>query len=202
MIMSEEPISVPEPVDPAILERAGWTNAELIWEQIQETAAECYVTGNYEEAEELWQGALEVARDYFADNDPRLATSLVNAALIQRRAGDEAQTQILLAEALLVWKAAAAWIALLKPDVRARSSTFHLRLQRRHPGGYDQFSQQRYAALAVDGLSRIHRQQRPAAPPGPETDISEAERLAGWRKEKPSEFNDARKLLGAVRLMA
>ena len=43
--MSDEPISAPEPVDPVLLERAGWSNAELIWEQIQETAAECLAAG-------------------------------------------------------------------------------------------------------------------------------------------------------------
>lgn len=200
--MSEEPISAPEFVDPALLERAGWNNAELIWEQIQETAAACCADADIEEAEELWQGGLEVARDYFADDDPRLATSLVNAALIHRRAGDEAQAQTFLAEALLIWKAGQSWIARLKPDVRARSSTFHLRMQRKYQGGYDHFSQKRYARLAVVGLAVIHAQQKSAARPPDVHENPEAERLACWRAAKPVEFNDARKLLGAVWLMA
>ena len=200
--MSDEPISAPEPVDPALLERAGWSNAELIWEQIQETAAECRAAGDHEEAEQLWQGALEVAREYFAADDPRLATSLVNSALSYRRAGDEAQAQILLAEAALVWKAAGAWIARLKPEVRARSSTFHLRMQRRHPGGYDHFARRRYAALAADGLSMIQAQQSAAVSAEQGRTMNAAQRLAGWRREKPAEFNDARKLLGAVWLMS
>jgi hypothetical protein len=199
--MSDEPISVPESVDPAVLERAGWSNAELIWEQIQETAAGCRAAGDIEEAEELWQGALEVAREYFADNDPRLAASLVNAALIHRRAGREAQAQILLAEALLVWKAADAWIAMLKPDVRARSSTFHLRMQRKHLGGYEHFAQKRYVRLAVAGVTAIYAQPRCARSAGTEDDSGAAERRTHWHSVKPAQFNDNRKLLGAVWLM-
>ena len=58
-----------------VLERAGWSNAELIWEQIQETAAEAQATGDPEnQASALWAGALEVAREHFAPDDPRLAT--------------------------------------------------------------------------------------------------------------------------------
>ena len=46
-----------------VLERAGWNNAELIWEQIQEAAAEAQAAGERQEASELWVGALEVARE-------------------------------------------------------------------------------------------------------------------------------------------
>ena len=45
--------------DPGLLERAGWTNAEVIREQIQETAAERARANDRSEASEPWRGALE-----------------------------------------------------------------------------------------------------------------------------------------------
>ena len=61
--------------DPHLLERAGWTNAEVIWEQIQETAAESERAGDHAEASELWRGALELAREHFPPGDLRTAAS-------------------------------------------------------------------------------------------------------------------------------
>ena len=180
--------------DPASLERAGWTNAEVIWEQVQEAAAECERSGDAAEAAELWQGAVDLAREHLAPGDLRLATSVANRAVAERRAGDSAAAERGFEEALSLWDAGGGWVESLVPVARARSSTFHLRLESKHPGAYDRFPRERYRALAREGRAVLvaRRDGRP----------DDADRLARWRRERPPGFNDWRRLLGAVLLVA
>ena len=180
--------------DPDVLERAGWTNAEVIWEQIQAAAAESERAGDFAEASELWRGALELAREHLPSDDLRLAASVANAAVAERRAGDSATAGRMLDDALALWDAGAGWVESLKPATLARSSTFHLRLQAKHPGGYDRFPRERYRTLAMEGRAILaaRRDGRP----------DEVDRLHRWRAERPDRFDDRRKLLGAVLLIA
>ena len=180
--------------DPAALDRAGWTNAEVIWEQVQEAAAECERSGDAAEAAELWQGAVDLAREHLAPGDLRLATSVANLAVAERRAGDSEAAARRFDEALSLWDAGGEWVESLEPAPRARSSTFHLRLESKHPGAYDRFPRERYRALAREGRAVLvaRRDGRP----------DDADRLARWRRERPPGFNDWRRLLGAVLLVA
>ena len=188
-----ETVSTPIHV-PDALERAGWTNAEVIWEQIQEAAAERERAGDPGEAVELWRGAFEVAREHLQPGDLRLATSVANVGVAARRAGDPADAVRRLDEALRIWDEGDAWIEALVPIARARSSTFHLRLESKHPGAYDRFPRERYRALAEEGRAVLadRRDGRPDA----------CDRLERWRLERPAGFNDWRRLLGAVLLVA
>ena len=120
--------------DLRLLERAGWTNAEVIWEQIQESAAESERAGDYAEASELWLGGLELAREHFRPGDPRTAASVANVGVAKRRTGDSVAAEHMLDEALVRWDAGEQWIESLKPAAMARSSTFHLRLQSKASG--------------------------------------------------------------------
>jgi len=180
--------------DPSALERAGWTNAEVIWEQVQEAAAECERSGESAEAAELWQGAVDLARENLRPGDLRLATSVANFAVAERRAGDSAAAARKLEEALSLWDAGGEWVESLKPAPRARSSTFHLRLESKHPGAYDRFPRERFRMLAREGRAVLvaRRDGRP----------DDSDRLARWRRERPAGFNDWRRLLGAVLLVA
>ena len=139
--------------DPAALERAGWTNAEVIWEQVQEAAAECERAGESVEAAELWQGAaVDLAREHLPDGDLRVATSVANLAVAERWAGDsEAAARRVRRGAIALWDAGGEWVESLAPVARARSSTFHLRLESKHPGAYDRFPRERYRRLAREG---------------------------------------------------
>ena len=189
------PETIATPIhDPRLLEQAGWTNAEVIWEQIQEAAAECALDGAPSEAADLWRGALELAREHLAPDDPRVATSLANVALAERTAGDATTANRMLGEALELWDAGERWIESLKPAAMARSSTFHLRLQAKHRGGYDRFPRERYRTLALEGRA-ILAAMRDGLP-------DESGRFERWRRERPDGFNDWRKLLGAVLLIA
>ena len=180
--------------DPRLLERAGWTNAEVIWEQIQEAAAECERADDYAEASELWRGALDLAREHLPSGDLRMAASVANIAVAERRTGDPATAKRNLDEALALWDAGEPWVESLKPVAVARSSTFHLRLQAKHPGGYDRFPRERYRTLAMEGRA-VLAARRDGLP-------DKSDRLDRWRRERPNGFNDWRKLLGAVLLIA
>ena len=188
-----ETIATPIP-DSGLLERAGWTNAEVIWEQIQEAGAECERAEDYAEASELWRGAWELARDHLPPGDLRVAASVANRAVAERRTGDAPLADRMLEEALALWDAGAEWVESLKPVARARSSTFHLRLQARHPGAYDRFPRERFRALAKEGRA-VLAARRHRLPDG-------SDRLGRWRRERPDGFNDRRRLLGAVLLIA
>ena len=180
--------------DPRLLERAGWTNAEVIWEQIQETAAESERAGDHADASELWRGALELAREHLPASDLRVATSVANVAVAELRTGDAVAASRMLDEALALWDAGEQWVESLKPAAMPRSSTFHLRLQSKHPGGYDRFPRERCRTLAREGRA-ILIARRDGLP-------DESDRLDRWRRERPDGFDDWRKLLGAVLLIA
>ncbi len=192
--MSGAPTSA---VDPRVLEaliRAGWREAELAWETRQAEAAEHDASGRHDVAAALWAEGLRLARAAFAGNDPRLAASLANQAQAQRRAGRDEAARALFEEALLAWDASGPWVAALAPERRARSSTFHLRLESKHPGGYAHHSRERYQALAAEGRAALLalRDEKPPPFDGP----------ARWAEERPEGYSDARKLISAVLLMA
>ena len=176
------------------LERAGWTNADVIWEQIQETAAESERAGDHAEALELWRGALDLAREHLRPDDLRVAASLASVAVGERHFGDAVASQRMFDEALALWDTGDGWVESLKPATLARSSMFHLRLQAKHPGGYDRFPRERYRTLAGEGRA-ILAARRDGLP-------DESDRLDRWRRERPDGFSDWRKLLGAVLLVA
>ena len=173
-------------LEPAVLQRAGWTPEELYWEEL--SAAALALLGK-PEAAEYWREAARTAPDTFAPGDPRLATSLANLALVETRGADN-----LLAEAVTVWQASASWLADLRPERRARSSLFHLRLARRHLGGYDHWSRARYADLHAEGARRVAQCQSGV--------LSLTDPYADWRARRPADFDDGRRLAGAVLLIA
>ncbi len=192
--MSGAPTSA---VDPRVLEaliRAGWAEAELAWETRQAEAAGHDASGRHDEAAALWAEGLRLARATFAGNDPRLAASLANQAQGARRAGNDAAASALFEEALLIWDASAPWVAALAPERRARSSTFHLRLEAKHPGGYAHHSRERHEALAAEGRAALLALREGAPPP--------FDGYARWNRERPEGYTDGRKLMAAVCLMA
>jgi len=126
-----------------------WTGADTEWERLQVTAAEDFAANDPAGAATGWAEALRTARAHFEADDPRLATSLANYAAALRQRG-EAVPAVLWEEALGIWDQAAAWLARQRLAPRARSSTFHLRLEARHAGAYDANLRRRAAALAEE----------------------------------------------------
>ncbi len=193
--MSSAPTSGDEgaPPDPRPLQAAGWRREELLWEELQEAAAGHHAAGETAKAAAAWAEALRLARATFEAPDPRLATSLTNHAFGLGGPAASETARSLLDEALLIWDASAPWVAALEPERRAKSSLFHLRLESRHPGGYDRFSRERYRALQAEGRAASLARRRGAAP----ADGS----LERWRAERPAGYNDLRKLMAAALLI-
>lgn len=167
-------------VDPRSLLAAGWTQEELRWENLQ-----------YGGAPEDRAEALRIARKHFSQDDPRLACSLVNRAAALPK--DDPARSGLLEEAISIWRGCGPWLESLKPEWRARSSTYHLRMETKYPGGYDRFSEEKYAKLAGEGLAAAEAHAAGGAWP---------DQRGRWDKERPAGFNDLRKLLAAVLLTA
>ncbi len=181
----------PKPdIDPQLLERTGWTPEELYWEELSEVALGLPPF----DAREHWREAAQAAKLYLQADDARQATSLANLALADALEDHLLEARSLLQEAQMRWLRAGAWVGKLRPERRARSSLFHLRLMRKHEDGYDHWSAKRFALLHETGRTalqaRIEGQYRPIAP------------AEAWRQVKPAGFEDARRLLAAVHLIA
>ena len=176
---------------------AGWREQDLEWERLQSEALTALAEGRAAEAAEPWAGALRLARTDFAPNDLRLATSIANQGAAAALRGEADFADSLFQEAEMVWDLARTWIDELKPTQRARSSTFHLRLESKHPGGYLEFERERRRVLDKEGRGRLNSLKKSVLSASDAT-----ERLARWQKERPEGFTDGRKLLGAVLLIA
>jgi hypothetical protein len=128
---------------------AAWSEADATWERLQVEAAEAFAAHDLAGAGASWAAAVRIARVSFAADDPRLAAGLANWALALRLRG-EAAADRLFAEALEIWDAAPAWLTRQAFTARARSSTFHLRLEARHGGAYDASLRRRSGSLLTE----------------------------------------------------
>ena len=125
---------------------AAWTEADTAWEQLQVGAAQAFAAHDLAGAAERWAAALRTGRASFAADDPRLATGLANHATALRLRGQPVPAK-LWEEALEIWAAAPAWLARQRFASRARSSVFHLRLEAKHGGAYDENLRRRAETL-------------------------------------------------------
>ena len=66
-------------------------------------------------------------------------------------------------------------------------------MEAKYRGGYDRFSEDRYTALADEGLRAAEAHRDGGAWP---------DQRPRWNKDRPAGFNDLRKLLAAVLLTA
>ena len=170
-----------------------WTDADTDWEFRQEQAAVCVVEGHLVEAGRIWREAHDLARGCFSDDDPRLASSVANCGFYAAYDGDQSTAAGMYAEAVQLWEGAAEWIDAMKVERRARSSTFHLRMETRHWNTYEQAQRRQQAVLGVEGKAAIRAliDKSPLRYNG----------FSRWQREKPSQLTDFRKLLSAVLLV-
>jgi hypothetical protein len=176
---------------------AGWTEADLAWEQTTERAVEMLAAGDFAQAKIAAGGALRLARAEFAANDPRLGTSLANYGVCLRVAGEGEGVPLLFREALDVWRGAGPWIAAMDAPRIARSSLFHMRMEARHRETYRARWQIKWREIADEAKFRLHALNSGGA-------VSErdaAETLARFRRERPAMLNDTRKLMAAAFLL-
>jgi hypothetical protein len=176
---------------------AGWTEADLAWEQTCERALAAVATGDVAGAKEEAGRALQLARESFEAIDPRLGTSLANFALCLALLGDAGGTSRLLGEAREVWAGTGPWIARMDAPRVARSSLFHMRMELRHRDTYRARWQQRWAEIAAESKARLDVLNQPVAV----SEKSASEALARWHRERPAMLNDTRKLMAAAFLL-
>lgn len=178
-----------------VARQAGWRRADILWEGLMEAANAAFVAGDTARAASLFRRGAWVARLTFARDDLRRATGLVNLGLIARLTGREDRACRLLQKALQNWDYCAEQaIAQMQIAPRARSSLFHLRMEARHRATYHDNLRKRLTAIAaeVGGAIRDLEQRTPPA-----------HRLySRWLGERPTVYDDTRKVLGACLLIA
>ena len=124
--------------------------AEQRWEARTREGLAAFRAGRVVEAYAAWRSAAAIARAFAAD-DPRRAASRTHLALCHAAGGDAAKARRAFRRALRTWDAGEAWVTRMTLEQRARSSGFHLRLQAKHPGGYDAVARAGYARLLGAG---------------------------------------------------
>jgi tetratricopeptide (TPR) repeat protein len=125
-------------------------NSEFLWVHITEAGTSEFDGGRYNIAVEKWQSAYRIAQG-FGDCDPRLAGSLNNLAIAFRINRDFDEAERVYRSALKNWDSAAHWIDRMRLTQRARSSLFHLRLERKHRKKYDNIARRQYQKLLSAG---------------------------------------------------
>lgn len=181
---------------PTELLAAGWSEADLAWEQAAEAVAEALAANDVALAKQEAGNALQMARENFDAIDPRLGTSLANYALGLAAAGGEGVAP-LLGEAREIWRGTGRWIARMDAPRMARSSLFHMRMEARHRATYRARWQERWDEMAAEAK---HRLEAATASPAVSGEAA-ATALARWRRERPAMLNDTRKLMATVYLL-
>jgi tetratricopeptide (TPR) repeat protein len=126
------------------------TDHEFLWVQITEEAVEEFDSGRFSAAAEKWQNAYSIAQN-FGDRDPRMASSLNNLAIAFRINKDFVKASRYYRSALENWKSASHWVDRMQLEQRARSSLFHLRMERKHRKKYDNIARRKYHELLPAG---------------------------------------------------
>ncbi|MCX7646648.1 MAG: tetratricopeptide repeat-containing protein [Rhodobacteraceae bacterium] len=195
---SEAVAAAPRPArdaEAAAARAAGWRRGELLWERWQEAAHAALGAGEARRAAALWRRARWLGVAVLPRDDPRRVTGLANAAFADLLAGRSGRAARRYAACAARWRAGlAGWVAAVEPRGRARSSLFHLRLERRHRETYAEVLRRRLMAFGAEtgaALEDLAAGRIPAAG-----------FLRRWRGEKPPVFDDRRRFLAAALLLA
>jgi hypothetical protein len=192
--MSGGLISVREEWSFSELLAAGWSEADLEWERLSEEALSCLADGRADEARSNFAAALRLARDAFKSGDPRLAASLSNQAAAVARVDGHAKAAQIRAVAAQAWAGCDGWVEKMTAPRTARSSLFHLRMERLHRPAYEE----RWRVKGRELLAGVRAEIGSADTlelVGPQ---EAASRLARWHRERPVTLSDPRKLMAAV----
>ncbi|MFQ5544370.1 MAG: tetratricopeptide repeat protein [Acidiferrobacterales bacterium] len=123
---------------------------EFLWVELNEAAVAQLNAGQSVVACEKWQEAFGIAQQ-FGGNDPRLASSLNNLAIVHRMRCNFVEAEENYQRAIVNWQAASAWVDQMHFTPRARSSLFHLRMEQKHKQEYRRIAIKKYQALLPAG---------------------------------------------------
>jgi len=194
--MSAGPTSVPEQRTLGALAAAGWSEADVAWENAIETAVVALAEGDVAAAGEGFAECVRIARD-FGEFDPRLGTSRANRAAVLSALGRGKAAGLLARDGRRAWQGCDGWVAAMTAPRTARSSLFHMRMEQRHRDAYEERWRVKWTAWVAEARVRLAGEgslnlAKPA-------DAVEA--LDRWRRERPAMLNDTRKLMAAAVLL-
>ncbi|MDG2482515.1 MAG: hypothetical protein P8Q36_16855 [Alphaproteobacteria bacterium] len=132
--------------DPAM---PSWRLSDELWTRWMVAARTAWCAGDTTQCEILWQAASQMAEGLVPD-DPRRGASLHTISLL---CSDIARRLALLEDAINAWLSAEHWIETMGTAQSARSSMFHLRLEKKHPDAYPEIVRQRHRKTLAAGRS-------------------------------------------------
>ena len=173
---------------------AGWKRSDLVWERLTENGNRLHEKGRNGRAAVLFCTARLVATLFTSSTDPRFATSLANMAFVAGLLGLSGLAGRYHRKALAIWEHAPKAIESMTVLPRARSSLFHLRMEARHWKTYQSNMKVRLSKFIDESGDCLSAQAQGRQP---------SHRLfSRWNGEKPSVFDDTRKIVSACLLIA
>lgn len=124
--------------------------ADASWEHFAECGLAAWEAERRAEALAYLQTAARLSTA-FSERDPRRVAALASLAAVESAAESGTQATTALADAAAAWDRASAWVAAMAPDHKPRSSLYHHRLERKHPGAYEDIARQGYHRLMAGG---------------------------------------------------
>lgn len=173
-----------------LAQTSGWTRSDLMWERLMEAGNEAYCAGRMGRAGRLFFCADALARGRFAPTDLRRATGPAARAKVRIAHGKDAGALLELARQS--WQMAPAALADMDIRPRIRSSLFHLRLEAKHRGQYQENLRLRLSRIADETVETLALMGSGASP---------HRHFSRWRGEKPTVFDGTRKVLAAALLI-
>ncbi|WP_162497371.1 tetratricopeptide repeat-containing protein [Roseovarius dicentrarchi] len=173
-----------------LAQKSGWTRADLMWERLMEAGNQAYCAGRMARAARLFFAADALARGRFDARDLRRATAPAARAMVRLARGRNAGALIALARQ--GWQMAPAAVAEMEIRPRIRSSLFHLRLEAKHRGQYQDNLRLRLTRIAEETSETLAQMDGIPAP---------HRHFSRWRGEKPTVYDGTRKVLAAALLI-
>lgn len=196
--MSERPIWVAEAWTVTELLNAGWMQADLGWENAMADGVAAVGADDMAAAKELMAQCVQLARAHFDADDPRLATSLANYGICLKMLGRAGDGDRLLDEARALWAGCDRWVDNMTAPRSARSSLFHLRMEQKHRGTYEERWRIKWRELVGEARERLGETAGGADENPAVLAQGATER---WTRERPAMLNDSRKLMAAAILL-
>ncbi|MCQ0094142.1 tetratricopeptide repeat-containing protein [Roseovarius sp. M141] len=173
-----------------LAQNSGWTRADLMWERLMEAGNEAFCAGQMPRAGRLFFCADALARGRFDAADLRRATAPAARAMVRMAQGKDAGALIALARQ--GWQVAPVAVADMDIRPRIRSSLFHLRLEAKHRGQYQDNLRLRLGRITEETRETLAQM---------DGDGTRHRHFARWRGEKPTVFDGTRKVLAAALLI-
>jgi hypothetical protein len=177
-----------------IARSAGWKRADLVWERLMESGNQCWAENQISLAARRFRQAEFLARICFQSTDLRMAASTANLAVIAVSQGNMARAERLQKKALVIWSDAGTWIEGMSVSPRSRSSLFHLRMESLHRETFHQNLKTRFMRFAAETNETLSGLT--------DESVRRHRHYSRWRGERPSVYDDTRKILGACLLIA